>query len=91
MGDRTTVNQQKTVWEFEGGSWRLDDTGLDLYLGEDQWVYDIALDRCETPAEALGWIYQIYDKSFVTEGCMHALLGALRSMMDRRELAQQVA
>ena len=75
---------QKT-WEFAGGYWKLEDGALNLYLGEDKWVYDIALDRCQTSRELLDWIYQIYQKSFVTAGCMHALLGAIDSTVNWRE------
>ena len=65
------------------GPWRYDaiERTLTFYEGE-RWGYEVDLDRMQTCAAMLDWIFQVRGKSWCTPEAMAGLLEALDEIFD---------
>jgi putative alpha-1,2-mannosidase len=49
---------------------------IEVDQGRGGAFYEIDLERCNTPAQMLDWIYQLHGKAWVTATIMYEILGA---------------
>jgi hypothetical protein len=75
----------ETEWKFKGGVWRLTDDKEEIECFLDRtgggYVYGIALSRCRTCAGLLDIIFQVYPKTWVSEGNFCAMIAALEYLL----------
>lgn len=64
------------------GPWRLNVDALTLVdVGKGSWRYEVDLERCQTPAELLDWIFQVNTKIW-SEKDDGVLAGLIRAVDD---------
>ena len=71
-------NRMKNGW----GKWYLDTENPALVFQFENVEYDIPLDKCNTSAQILDWIYQIYHKSWAKPYDVYNLLRAFNDIAD---------
>lgn len=62
--------------------WTFDADLLTLDLKTPTAEYQIDLERCNTPAEMLDWIFQVHSKTWATPAILAGLLQALYDVID---------
>jgi len=64
------------------GSWYLDTENPALVFQFENIEYDIPLEKCNTSAQILDWVYQIYNKSWAKPNDVYNLLRAFNDIAD---------
>lgn len=72
------------------GPWHLDFATEELHTDPASEVgarFGIALERCQTPAEVLNWIFEVYTKVWATPAVVAGLIAALNDLGNHGEVS----
>lgn len=52
---------------------------VEIRDGYGNWIYEIDIEKCRTAAEALDWVFQVFNKPWATPELLFEILGALET------------
>lgn len=79
-------NWAERIKKSQWGHWKYNPNNLTLAfrkrVGDDETYYEVDLERCNTSAEMLDWIFQIKNKNWCSDKDIADLLRAFDDLMD---------